>query len=181
MTDAPGHDDAAEKAGRILRPLPALGVLVLLIAALAGYVAAGSALGLKSLFPGTLLLFYWAAVKHFEMRELPAATLGALGGVLNASLFVILIPVMGQGIAALCALLLLAVALYCLLVGWLPHIFNNAYMLLITVASIPEILGTGRFAGMALAVLFGAAYFGGLVGLPILIKHIQTSRSLTSS
>ena len=162
---------ATAQTGAPLAPLPALAVLAAVVAAIVVYEVIAAVLHITPVFPGLLVLFYWAAVKHLAIRELPATILGALGGVLNAALFVILSKLMGPTGGILVALLVVIVAFYILLVGWAPLVFNNAYMLLLTVAGVPEVLGTGRFVGMGLSVLLGAAVFGAVVGLPLLFQQ----------
>ena len=168
---------AEAQTGAPLPPLKALGVLALVVVAIVVYEVAAALLHITPVFPGLLLLFYWAAVKHLALGELLPATLGSLGGVLNAALFVILAPVLGQTGGVVVALLLVLVVFYCLLVGWLPQVCNNAYMLLLTVAGIPEVLGTGRFVGMALSVLLGAVLLGAMVSLPVLVERSRLRRS----
>ncbi len=166
---------AEAQVGAPLPPLPALGVLAGLVAVIVVYEALAGVLHVAPVFPALLMLFYWAAVKHLAIRELPGAILGSLGGVFNAALFAILPRVMGPS-GILVALLIVLVAFYVLLVGWAPVLFNNAYMLLLTAAGIPEVLGAGRFVGMALSILLGAAIFGAVVGLPLLIQRSRSGR-----
>ena len=147
-------------------PLPpgrALLVLLALIAVLAGYLTISHLMGIVPTYAGILLLYYWFAVKGGAPDELLAAFVGALGGIGNAALLAV--PGLDVGLSALLGLGVLTVALYCLLAGFLPWLFNQAYMLLVTVAAIPLVLGEGRFAGMAASVLVSAVYFGGLVWL----------------
>ena len=177
ITDEEARAVAAEtQAGAPLPPLQALGTLAIVVVAIVVYEVLAALLHITPVFPGLLVLFYWAAVKHLALPELPWVILGSLGGVLNAALFVILIPVLGPTGGVLVALLAVIVAFYVLLTGWLPQVFNNAYMLLLTVAGIPEVLGAGRFLGMAFSVLLGAALFGALVGLPVLLKRFGKPR-----
>ena len=168
-----GHAAAQDRAP--LPPLMALAVLAGLVAFIIIYEVLATFLHIAPTFPAFLMLFYWAAVKHLAIRELPGAALGSLGGVLNAALFAILPPVLGPA-GILVALLIVLVALYLLLVGWAPMVFNNAYMLLLTAAGIPEVLSAGRFVGMALSVLLGAAIFGAVVGLPVLVQRSRARR-----
>ncbi len=182
IADEEARAVAAEtQAGAPLPPLRALGVLAIVVTAIVVYEVLAALLHVTPVFPGLLLLFYWAAVKHLALPELPWATLGALGGVFNAALFVILAPLLGQSGGVLVALLVVIAAFYVLLVGWLPQVFNNAYMLMLTVAGIPEVLGTGRFLGMAWSILLGAAMFGALVGLPVLLQRVGKQRKPVAS
>ena len=159
-----------------LKPVHALLVLFGIIVLLAGYLTISHLLGIVPTYAGILLLFYWFAVKGGAPGELAAAFVGALGGIGNAALLVV--PGVDPGLSALLGLLALIVALYCLLAGFVPLLFNQAYMLLVTVAAIPLILTEGRFVGMAASVILSAVYFGGLVWLLRLIGARRSAREV---
>ena len=146
-----------------LTPAKAAGVLFGLVVVLAVYVYLAHVLGLIALFAGNLVLFYWAGIDHLKLQALPAVVVGSLGGILNGALFALLPPLIGEGLGALAALLVLLAAIYFLILQWLPLVFNNAYMLFLNVALIPAVLGEGRFIEMSVAVLFSAAFWGGVV------------------
>ncbi len=174
-TAAKGSDDPK------LTPAKAAGVLLGLVVVLAVYVYLAHVLGLIALFAGNLVLFYWAGIDHFKMRALPAVVAGSLGGILNGALFALLPPLIGEGPGSLIALLILLGAIYFLILQWLPLIFNNAYMLLLNVALIPAVLGEGRFLEMSAAVLFSAAFWGGLVFAGARIASGRAARKAAGS
>lgn len=138
-------------------------ILAGLLLLLAIYIAAGSALGLGALFAGNLFLFYWAGINELSLPALPAAVVGSLAGIANGALFAILPPLVGTVPAVAIGLLVLIAAIYILILRRLPLVFNNAYMLQINVVLIPPVLSEGKFIGMAIAVAFSAAFWGGLV------------------
>ena len=151
-TANPGHT--------ALSPLRALVVLGGVILALAGYMALGALLHVGPLFVGVLMLFYWYSIKGGETDALPGAVVGALGGVANAMLFAL--PGVSLGVAALIGLAALALALYALLTGFCPLVFNSAYMLVITVTTIPAVLAKSDVFGMVEAIALATIYFGAI-------------------
>ena len=169
---------ASEEADKSkLTPATAGVVLVILVVALAAYVSLAYALGVAALFGGSLVLFYWAGVEHLKLKALPSVVIGALGGIFNGSLFALLPPIMGEAGGALMALIVLLGAIYFLLLGWIPLVFNQAYMLLLTVVLIPSVLTQGQFVEMAVAVLYGGAFWGGVVLLGSWINNWRTQRA----
>lgn len=156
-------DDAEGQGGVKLMPKQAAVILLVLVLVLAAYLYLAHMLGLAALFTGNLVLFYWAGIEHFRLEALPGVLAGSLGGILNGALFALLPPVMGEGPAALVAVLVLLGAIYLLLLRRLPLLFNNAYMLQLNVALIPPVLTEGRWTQMSAAVLFSGAFWGGLV------------------
>lgn len=157
-----------------LPPLKAFFVLLGLIVVVAGFLVLAHALGLLSVFAGMLLVFYWFACKSGELRALPSALLGGLGGILNGALFVL--PGIEPGLSALLGLIVVLVALYLMLIGVIPLIFNQAYMLLVTVSTIPALMAPPQHIGMALAITLSALYFGAIIGALKLLGEWKTRR-----
>lgn len=157
-----GSPVAPPPAPEHLPPLKALVVLLGFAVAVAGYLALAHTLGLLSTFAGMLLVFYLFACKSGEFRALPSALLGGLGGILTGALFVL--PGIEPGLSALLGLAAVLVALYFMLTGFIPQVFNQAYMLLVTVATIPALMAPPQHVGMALAITLSAAYFGAILG-----------------
>ena len=143
-----------------LSPLKALVVLVGIIVALGGYIAVGALLHVGPLFIGVLMMFYWYSIKGGATDALQGAVIGALGGVANAMLFSL--PGVPLGVATLIGLAVLALALYALLTRCWPLVFNYAYMLVITVATIPAVLAKSDALGMVEAVALATVYFGAI-------------------
>ena len=149
-------------AGKLTHPKAAM-VLLILAIALTIYLVAAHFLGLIAVFAGNLVLFYWAGIEHFRLSALPSVLIGSLGGIWNVALFTLPVPVIGEAMAGLIGLAALLAAIYCLLVGWLPIIFNQAFMLALTVTFIPVVMQEAIFVDMSIGVLYGGLFWGGLV------------------
>lgn len=172
VTDSSGSRPAIAP----LNPKQAALVLIALFVALSGYVAIGIQLGLTALFAGSLLLFFWAGIEHFKLNALLPTLLGSLGGISNGALFAILAPSLGEALAVVAGVLVLLGAIYCLLLNWLPHIFNQAYMLMLTISLAPPIMTEGSFVAMGVAAVYSAAFWGGLM---LLISSVRSRRAVT--
>jgi hypothetical protein len=147
-----------------LPPLRALFVLLGLVVVIAGYLVLAHLLGIHSPFAGLFLVFYLFAVEGGAVRAFPKALIGALGGLANGALFAL--PGLDAGLAGLAALAGLIVALvavYCLLIGFAPILFNQAYMLVLTVVCIPAVALEADFTGMLAALVLSGLYFGSIV------------------
>ena len=164
---APAHHPA-------LTPGTALRVLAGIVLALAGYLGTAAVLHIGAPVFGVLVVFYWFSIKRGDMAALPGAATGALGGVVNTMLFAL--PGVPPEVAALVAIAVLAAALYALLVGFWPMLFNSAYMLVVTVATIPAVLARLDPAGMVAAIALSAAYFGGLAWV---VRRYRARRART--
>ena len=169
-------DHAGTQAEPQVTPKLAGIILAALVVALTGYVAGGVSLGLEALFAGSVLLFYWAGVEHFKMNMLLAVVTGSLGGLANGALFVVMQPFVGEGIAAVMGLGALLFAVYCLILKWLPLLFNQAYMLMLTVTLAPPILHEAKFMEMAAAIIYSAVFWGGLVYILNLVKDRRAAK-----
>jgi hypothetical protein len=152
-------------------PVQALFVLLAVIVGVAIYLGIHHVLHIESGYAGFLLLLYWSGIKGSAPAELAPAFFGALGGVLLAYLLWFLPTVMGSG-GAIVALLAIMVAVYMLIMGWMPMVVNNAMMLLLTVGTIGTVQAKGDFAGMAASVLLA----GGLSALILAIGRMMSRR-----
>ncbi len=147
------------------RPAPLMGLAIVLgiVAVLAGYIGLAVLLNIKAFWAGSVLAWYWFTVGQGQLKALPAAVLGSLAGLAAAALFTLPPTILG-GAGAWLGFAAVIVALWVLVMGWIPWVVNPAFMLMLTVATIPAILGGKAFPGMAVGVCFAAAYLGGIVG-----------------
>ena len=146
-------------------------ILLVVVAAIAAYIGVNMALGIEAFYTGFGLWLYFGAFKQGDPRELPAATIGALGGILTAALLRILPEQLGlPGIIAIALLILTAI--YLNIAGRLSMIFNNAYMLMLLIATIPALQAEGQFLGMAASILVAAAF----AGAALLLAGLMASR-----
>ena len=70
-----------------------------------------------------------------------------------------------QALSLALALGLVLLAIYALIMGWVPMLVNYAFMLFLTVGSIPELHGEATLGAMAWAVIVAAVYLWVLVTL----------------
>lgn len=151
-----------------LTPVKGLVVLVCVIMATAAYIGIAMGLGIVPLYAGFIFSLYYGGFKESDTSELPGALVGSLGGVLLATLLHVLPHDLGNiGIGIVGVLILGSV--YALMMGWAAILFNYAFMLMLTVATIPTVQTEARFLGIACSILLAAAMLG---GLPMIIRII---------
>lgn len=153
-----------------LTPVRGLAMLVAVVIGIGVYVGLAAALGIAPYSAGFIFLFYFGAILKADAAEMPSALIGALGGICLAALMHFLPASFGNtGFAAGLGLVLLAI--YALLMGWVPILVNNAFMLFLTVLSIPAVLRDAQFVGIAAAVVLAAAYAGALLAIGGLVAR----------
>lgn len=153
---------AAADAASSPQPLPTiiaaaitLGVVVLI----AGFLAVGSALKLQPLYAAFLLLWFWTSVDGTRFNALPAAVIGAFGGLANS--FALQWGTQnGSGPVLIASLLMMVVALFMLIARRLPLLFNPSYMLFLTVLNAPLIQKQESFGQVIAATALGIFWFG---------------------
>jgi hypothetical protein len=153
-------------------PVLPIGMAVLvtlgLLAVIGGYIAIGVAAGIAPLYAGFLILWYFGSVDNLESKSLPALFLGALAGLATSWLVQY-----GAGhwgtFGALPGLAIIIVAIVFQLAGWLPLVINRAYMLYVTVMGAVTLQLHEDFGQVALAIVAGTLYFGGIVYLGKLV------------
>lgn len=136
-------------------------VVLVLVAILIGIY---TLLDIKPLFAGFLFALYWAAIKHADFKEFTPSLVGGLGGLALAAALHHLPQIYGTpGLIA--ALLAVVIAIYMQIRHTLPLLVNAAFMLYLTVGTIPAVGAQEDYPGMASALVIGAAYCGGLIWL----------------
>ena len=155
------------------KPLMALSIIFVICAVLVLYTVLASMLSIRPLFCGFIFSLYWAGVRHASRAEFFPALVGAVGGVLHAWALHQWPLLYGSGGLTL-ALIVLLVAIYSQIRGFLPILFNLSYMLFLTVATIPVVTAEGNFPGMVAAILLGGALLGGLFGSARFISGKRT-------
>lgn len=151
-------------------PAPQLSVLkaalvtVAVLVVVAILIGIYTLLGIKPLFAGFLFALYWTAVKHADFKEFAPSVIGGLGGLALAAALHHLPQMYGTpGLAA--ALAGIVVAIFVQIRNSAPLLVNAAFMLYLTVGTIPAVGAMEDFPGMAFALVVGAAYCGGLFWL----------------
>ena len=121
-------------------------------------------LNITHLFAGFLFALYWTAIKHADMKEFAPSLIGALGGLALAAALHHLPQMYGTpGLAAALAGVILAI--FVQIRNSAPLLVNASFMLFLTVGTIPAVGALEDYPGLALALVVGAAYCGGLVWL----------------
>lgn len=151
-----------DMAAEPVRPLQGVIALVLVIAGVAFYLALGGLLGIVPLYAGFAFSLYFGGINRSVPSEFPAALLGSLGGVAVAAMLALL-PAMLGPLGLGIALGAIALSVYALIMNWVPMLVNYAFMLMLTIATIPALQSEGRFVGMAASILLAAALMGGVI------------------
>lgn len=118
-----------------------------------------AALGISVPYMGVLFLLYWAAMLHMDFAVYPASAIGAVIGIALAWMLVASSAVMGPagtaaGYAALAAIL------FCYTRKQAKVVANNATLLFVLVAAIPELQIARTVVPMLESVVLGAAFMG---------------------
>lgn len=141
----------------------ATALLLAIIVAVTVFIALLVPFGIYDFWGGILFLFYWSSIEQMKFERIPASLAGALVGLGIAYMFMALPQAMAPLAGAGIALLVIVLAVYCLIMGWLAFFINKSTMLFLTVAGIPEIQHHASFGGAAIALVVGAVFFCGLI------------------
>ncbi len=151
--------DDKTKAAAGAKPLQALLMLPAIVVVIIAFIALNGVAGTSEFYAGFFFLLYWASFEHSKMSALPSSALGcAFGLAMGFGLFW-LTHTYGQSGGLIFMALLLPV-IFCLMIGFLPLIINNAAMLTLTVATIPYVQEHADFGKMFLSLGLGVAFFG---------------------
>ena len=148
-----------------MTPIKGLIVLAGVVVAVAALIGIATALQLSALYAGFLFALYWTGVCHTAMDKFLPTLVGSLGGLALAYALTALPLQLGATLGMALALGLVLLAIYALIMGWVPMLVNYAFMLFLTVGSIPELHGEATLGAMAWAVIVAAVYLWVLVTL----------------
>lgn len=138
------------------KALIGIGIITVVVAA---YFAVCIALGISTPYAGLLFSFYFGGVEKLDKNAFLPAVVGSLGAIaVSAALHLMPQSFGAWGVAP--PLLVIIFSVFCLLTGLLGIIFNPAFMLFLTVITIPAISATENFVSMACSVLVGAVFMG---------------------
>ncbi|MBK8630018.1 MAG: hypothetical protein IPN84_07370 [Sphingomonadales bacterium] len=157
-----------EAAG--LSPFNGFLVLLLIVAAIVGWILIGSKfLGVTSFFASFLFLWYWAAVEQADYGQWTQSVVGALVGLLLAWQSAWLGVHYGQN-GMIAGIVIMLAAIYVQVMNWVPIAINRSTMLYLTVLSAPAILMGKDFnpVEVSIAIVGGAVFFAGVVKLAFL-------------
>lgn len=154
----------ADPAVPAARMSPGKGLLVLLaiIVGTAALLGLFHVTGVTAPYAGFLFLLYWAGLNHAAPELYLPSLIGGLVGIALAWGLTVLPLALGTGPGFAVALGLLLLAIYMLVMGWLPIAINNSTMLFLTVASAAPLHNVATLAQMARGLVVGAAFAGAL-------------------
>ncbi|HEX7855766.1 MAG TPA: hypothetical protein VF503_18940 [Sphingobium sp.] len=167
------HAQAAEpphRPGIVQACLLVLGVVPFM----AGLLSLYSVLGVGLPLFGFVFLLYWAGILRQEMAQFLPSVIGGAGGIILGWTLVTL-PHVHPQLGVVAAGLVLAAILFCFMRGHLPWLCNNAMMLFLIVATIPELDVSRRIATMLLSLALGAGYMGAVACLILWIAARRKS------
>lgn len=151
-----------------LSPFNGFLVVLLVVAAIVGWILIGSkVLGVTSFFASFLFLWYWAAVEQADYGQWTQSVVGALVGLLLAWQSAYLGAHYGQN-GMIAGIVILLVAIYVQVMNWVPIAVSRSTMLYLTVLAAPAILEKLDPVETAIAIVGGAVFFAGVVGLAFL-------------
>lgn len=162
-----------------MSPMRAILVLVALVPIIGLLLALANMAGVSDfMFAGFLFILYWMGLKGGAPGEYLPALAGSLGGLSLAFLMSLLPSALGTPGAVLGGIGL-ALSVYLLIRGQASWIANNAFMIMLTVASSIAFKTQGDYAAAAIAICLSAAYVGGIVFLGTYIATRGKARATT--
>lgn len=145
-------------------------LLGFIIIALAAFEAAGIMLihmSLEVFFASFLLLWHWATVEKNEFSRLPHSVIGALVGVALAWWSGFAVAHFGMPNGLVMGLVPIIVALFLVIMNWIPVAFNSSAMLFVTVLGAPALAKGANYVDLSIAVILGGAFFSAAVWLAL--------------
>lgn len=145
-------------------------LLGFIIIALAAFEAAGIMLihmSLEVFFASFLLLWHWATVEKNEFSRLPHSVIGALVGVALAWWSGFAVAHFGMPNGLIMGLVPIIVALFLVIMNWIPVAFNSSAMLFVTVLGAPALAKGANYVDLSIAVVLGGAFFSAAVWLAL--------------
>jgi hypothetical protein len=116
---------------------------------------------LNHLFAGYLFAIYWGGIKGSAAKEFLPAIFGSIAGLAVAYLGSQLPQLVGP-VGHWIALSLILIALYALLLQFLPLIINNAMMIFLTLGTPPLFRQSSDYIDSGVAILMVAFALGGM-------------------
>ena len=147
-------------------PTPAVGVAILLILIVAGvsFIYVNSLLHLTDFWAGFLFLTYWMAAEQVQPGAFVSSAVGAVVGLLVA-LGLQMLPHLYGNVGEAVAVVIMLVAIYFQIVGWVKVAFNFSTMIFLTAgAAVPiqahtDVINALKSLGLGI-VFFGAVVMG---------------------
>ena len=157
-------------------PAQAVAGVIITVVVVALKLVIGTTLRIPALCMVFLFATYWGSIRHLALADWMPSAVGGLAGIGLAWLLHVLPAAHGLP-GVLLALAPTLVAIYFLIRRKLALLINPSFLLFLTVATIPSQATTVSHAGMAMGMLFGAAYAGGLT---LLVQRLAARRTATT-
>ncbi len=123
-------------------------------------------LTLESFFASFTLLWYWATVENAQFNKLPHSLLGALVGVALAWESGLCVAKFGPVNGLILGLVPIVIALFIVIMNWVPIAINGSAMLFLTVLGAPAFAKAPiNYIELTEAIVLGAIYFAIVVWL----------------
>lgn len=167
MSDSSAESAQAPAPITIVSGLLLLGFIII---ALAAFEAAGIMLihmSLEVFFASFLLLWHWATVEKNEFSRLPHSVVGALVGVALAWWSGFAVAHFGMPTGLVVGLVPIIVALFLVIMNWIPVAFNSSAMLFVTVLGAPALAKGANYVDLSIAVILGGVFFAAAVWLAL--------------
>ena len=151
-----------------------IGVAVVVGALMTLYSALGIGIGLTAF--GSLFLLYWAGLMHQSWADFLPSVIGGLLGIALAWLLTASPHIWGTS-AVIAGFAVLAVVLFFYLRGEVRFVINNATMLFLILATIPELQVGANAPLMAASLAIGAAYIGVITVIAARVRALVAARA----
>ena len=160
------------------KPTPVKGLLILgaVVVVMGLFFALGQALGIVQLWAAFMFLMFWGNEK-LKFEKLSACVLGALSGLVVAYIAHELPAALGTAAGLALLLGVIAVMVYCAIMGWLTVAINTTCWAYLTVGTIPAIQAQAEFPGLFAALALGVVYFAGLAWLEQLFTQRAAAKT----
>lgn len=155
-------------------PGKTIGMLAAVTLVIGIFIGLCYALGITDFWPAFLFIWYWGMIEHANVKKLPHCIAGAIVGFLASYLLQVLPHVMGPS-GGLVFLGVVFVLVYSQLMGWMPLAINAVTMLFLTVGTSTVLQAQANFCNGLAALVFGIAFFGGLISLGKFFKQRASS------
>ncbi|WBW95651.1 hypothetical protein [Oceanirhabdus sp. W0125-5] len=138
----------------------ALLIMFPVIAFIGLYVGINSLLGLKEVWVGFLLLWYWGMEKKASFDALLKTIFpGAVIGIAAAYILHTLPDLLGT-VGLIISLIMVLFIVICTFTGWLKMFVNGATFFYLTVLSIPMVAEKANYLEYLIVILVGCVYLG---------------------
>ena len=155
---------------------PTKGLLVLLgvIVVIGAFVWLCLAVGTRQFWTAFVFLLCWASVEHMAFDKLAHCVVGGLAGLMLAWSEHLLPGWLGDS-GKLVFFGIILVAVYAIIMGWVPVLINFAFMLFLTIGTIPAVQQGLDFPGAFTAMALGMVFFPLLVWVGMRVMAMRAT------